>query len=361
MLPSHGANPHKLFQQLGIPQPEHMIDLSENVNVAGIPQSIRNSWTEYVQVIEKYPDPQGEPFLSAIANKHHISKECVLVGNGAAELFTFLAMFLAKQRVILVHPTFSEYEATLSVHEAQLIHVEVEDVCTWSLPMEQIQQEMKQAKAIYLCTPNNPTGVLPPQEQLQTIMEWGEQFNCYVILDEAFMDWLEPEPTMIPCSEQFLHTIIVRSMTKMYGLAGIRLGYLIAQPQLIQKLASYAAHWHVNGLAATIGTQCLQEEEYRKQTIDTTIEQRENWRQYLRNQGCVVANSQTNYLCFQLPNPQHTKQFYRHFLEKGIVFRHTENYRVLQGEWLRMGLKTAEEMKIVEQEMTQWFQQTAIL
>ena len=74
MLPSHGANPHKLFQQLEIPQPEHMIDLSENVNVAGIPQSIRNSWTEYVQVIERYPDPQGEPFLSAIANKHHISK-----------------------------------------------------------------------------------------------------------------------------------------------------------------------------------------------------------------------------------------------------------------------------------------------
>lgn len=355
MLPSHGANPHKLFQQFGMPQPEQIIDLSENVNVAGMPQSIKDSWTNYVQVIERYPDPQGEPFLSAVADQHQVSKECVLVGNGAAELFTFLATFLARKQVILVHPTFSEYEATLSVHEAQLIHIEVEDICTWSLPMEKIQIEMQQAQAIYICTPNNPTGVLPPQEQLQTIMKWGEQFDCYVILDEAFMDWIEPEPTMIPFSKQLPHTIIVRSMTKMYGLAGIRLGYLIAQPMMVRKLASYAAHWHINGLATTIGTQCLQEEKYRKQTIAFATDQREKWRQYLEDKGCLVANSQTNYLCFQLPNPQDTQHFYRHFLEKGIVFRHTENYRVLQGEWLRMGLKTAEEMAIVEREMDAWF------
>lgn len=361
MLPSHGANPQLLFEQLKIPMPENSIDFSENVNIAGVPATIRQQWATYLPLVEGYPHPKGEPFLSAIAKKHQMPTSQIFVGNGAAEIFALLANIWAGKRVIIVHPTFSEYEATLTAQGAELIHLEVSNVKTWSLPMGKIRQQMKRARAIYLCTPNNPTGVLPPREQLAEIIALGLAHHCYVVLDEAFIDWVDEKHSFIKAVEHNPYVIVTRSMTKMYSLAGIRLGYAVASKQIVNQLEALSSHWHVNALAVAIGVDCLQQDEYRMASIEHAQLRRQKFEQFLHQLGCETTNSCTNYSCFQLPDPSKSMDFYLDMLLKGMVIRHTENYRGLDGKWFRVGMKTAEDMARLEQEMTLWFERNVTL
>ncbi|MBQ0140997.1 MAG: pyridoxal phosphate-dependent class II aminotransferase [Kurthia sp.] len=361
MLPSHGANPQLLFQQLKIPMPADVIDFSENVNFAGLPFGIKEQWGNLLPLIEKYPHPLGEPFLSAISAHHDVQKEHVFVSNGAAEIFSLLATIWAKKKVILIHPTFSEYEATLKEQQADIIHLQTVDIENWTLPMQRIRNQMAKAQAIYLCTPNNPTGVLPPKNQLEEIIQLSDRYACYVVLDEAFIDWIGEEHSFISYVQAHPYLIISRSMTKMYSLAGIRLGYAIASTQMIERLQALASHWHVNALAAEIGVQCLQQKEYKDATVIHAKQQRQKFEKVLHRFGCKTTNSLTNYICFQLPQPEKSRDFYLDMLLRGMVIRHTENYRGLDGQWFRIGIKTSEKMQRLEQEMGAWFERNGAL
>lgn len=356
-LPNHGANPHRLYEQLSIKKPTQIIDFSENVNPAGPPSFIREKWDKLFPLISRYPDPLGQPFLSAVAKFHHVKEEHVLLGNGAAEIFSLLATMFYKKRAILIHPTFSEYAATLAANDVEIIHLEVDDIATWKLPIAQIIEEMQQAAILYLCTPNNPTGVLPPKEELLLLIKEAKKANCYLVLDEAFIDWVSEDASMIPFVKENPHIMIVRSMTKMYAIAGIRLGYMIAAPKVIKKLQQKTSHWHINGLAAVIGAICLEEKEFRDEAIRYAQKSREDFTAFLQQYGCKTTDSVTNYISFQLPQPKQSKVFFQAMLEKGFVLRHTENFKGMNGEWFRVGMKDEKAMKSLQKEMTLWLKQ----
>ena len=360
-LPSHGANPHRLYEQLSIKQPIDVIDFSENVNPAGPPTCIKQNWQALWKLVAKYPDPQGEPFLSAVTNYHSVPVNQVLLGNGAAEIFSLLASMFQKKRAIIIHPTFSEYEATLTANDVEIIHLEVEDIITWKLPIDRLIEEMEQADILYLCTPNNPTGVLPPKEQILLLIAKGKRANCHIVLDEAFIDWIDEGVSMIPYSANNPHVMVVRSMTKMYAIAGVRLGYLIASPNIIENLQNRTSHWHINGIAAVIGAWCLEDEDYRVKAIETAKKTREQFIHFLQQQGCKTTDSKTNYVSFQLPLKEQSKKFFTAMLEKGFVLRHTENFRGMNGEWFRVGMKQDCAMKALQEEMSIWLEQNSSL
>lgn len=356
-LPNHGANPHRLYEQLSIQKPLQIIDFSENVNPAGPPMFIQENWGELFHLISRYPDPQGQPFLSAVADFHGVSEAQILLGNGAAEIFSLLALLFHQKRAIVIDPTFSEYEATLAVNDVEIIHLEVEDIATWKLPIESIIRAMQQADVLYLCTPNNPTGVLPSKEDLLSLMEEGKKVNCSIVLDEAFIDWIGEDASMIPYIKDNPHIMIVRSMTKMYAIAGVRLGYMVASPTIIERLQQKTSHWHINGLAAAIGAACLKESKYRDEAIRYAQESRKELTSFLQRYGCQTTKSMTNYVSFQLPQPKQSKLFFHAMLEKGIVLRHTENFRGMNGEWFRVGMKDEKAMQALQKEMGSWLKQ----
>ena len=144
-------------------------------------------------------------------------------------------------------------------------------------------------------------------------------------------------------------------MTKMYAIPGIRLGYLIAHPERIEELKSRASHWHVNGLAAEIGVLCLQQEAYREQAIQHAQIERLKMTKFLRANGCEVLDSSVNYVVMK--PARDTKNLYRELLKQGIVLRHSENFRGMDGRWLRIGMKSEAMMGTLREAMDQWFKQ----
>ncbi|MFJ7732957.1 pyridoxal phosphate-dependent aminotransferase [Lysinibacillus sp. NPDC097231] len=354
-LPNHGANPQNVYHQLGLAMPEEVYDFSENVNAAGPPTFVEARWRTYYPLIQRYPDPDGEPFLTKVAAFHDVQKDSILLGNGASELFNVLARRYANKRVIVVHPTFSEYERTLGAAGAEIVPVIVEDVVRYTLPMERLKCEMANADALYICTPNNPTGVLPKKEELQQLIAHGTNVNCELVMDEAFIDWVDEAYSLIQHVTKNPHLIVVRSMTKMYAIPGLRLGYLVASSVVVAELKAMLAHWNLNAFALVIGAGCLDEYTYCQQAIAYATKQRKSLQNFLQENGCQVTNSVTNYVCFALPKNQQADAFFTYCLTKGVVLRHTKNFKGLDGEWFRIGIKDIAAMTYLHTCLQAWF------
>ncbi|MER2088508.1 MAG: bifunctional adenosylcobinamide kinase/adenosylcobinamide-phosphate guanylyltransferase [Sporosarcina sp.] len=356
-LPEHGANPHSVYGRLGMEPPARLLDFSENVNPAGPPDSVARIWPQLLDRLKAYPNPEGEPFLSAAADYHGISVDYLFAGNGAAELLALLAERYRDKRAIVVHPTFSEYEATLTAKNVEIVRVLASEDDGFRLPVEAILDGMDSASVVYLCTPNNPTGVLPAAENLVEIIRYGAEVGCDVVLDEAFIDFVDESLSFIPEIMNNPHLIIVRSMTKMYAIPGIRLGYVAADPIIIKEIKARAPHWNVNGLAVQIGAVCLQEESYREQAIQRSNLEREKMTQFLLGYGCTVTDSVTNFIAFTLGPGRDSGKLYRDMLVRGIVLRHSENFRGMDGRWLRIGMKNPADMAKLKEELYKWFEE----
>ena len=354
-LPNHGANPQNVYGQLGLAMPTDVYDFSENVNCEGPPSFVEARWRTFYPLIQRYPDPDGEPFLSKVATFHGVSKNTVLLGNGASELFSVLARRYENKRVIVIHPTFAEYERTLMAANAEVVSVVVEDVLQYALPMDRLFTEMVEADALIICTPNNPTGVLPKKDELTQLIAYGAKVQCELIFDEAFIDWVREDFSLIDSVVENPHIIVVRSMTKMYAIPGLRLGYLVACPEIVASLKEMLPHWNINAFALVIGTGCLDEKDYCNNAIAHATTQRQRLHEFLTKHGCQVTNSVTNYVCFSLPQSNDPDEFFTYCLAKGIVLRHTKNFKGLDGKWFRVGMKDIIAMSRLHSCLEEWF------
>lgn len=354
-LPEHGANPRHVYAKLGLETPEQIMDFSENCNPDGPPQAVLDSWPELATHLQNYPDPSGEPFLSRVAAYHGVSVDAVLVGNGAAEVLSLIAERYRGKRAIIIHPTFSEYEATLVAKGVEIERVIASEADGFALPVRLIEEKLIETSVLYICTPNNPTGVMPTGSVLLSLIERAGEVGCEVVLDEAFIDFVDESRSFIPKVKDFQHVIVVRSMTKMYAIPGIRLGYAIAQPDVIASLKSGAPHWNVNGVAAIIGAVCLNEVEYRERAIRHAAEQRADMAAFLVSYNCVVTDSLANFLSFRLRDGLDARELYAEMLARGIVLRHSENFVGMDGRWLRIGMKSVLELDELKRELADWF------
>ncbi len=210
--------------------------------------------------ITPYPDPDYQHLRRAIAAFHQVEPEWVWVGNGAAHLLTWLGRDLAATGpVTLVTPAFGDHWRALQAFGA--------DIRPWRLPWTHREVALPASGGgLLLSNPHNPTGYLFSQAQLTAVLDAWD----LVVIDESFMDFLPPEreQSFIPRLLQHRNVVILRSFTKFYGLAGLRLGYVVAQPERIRRYRQWDAPWSVNGLAAVLGERLLQDRVFQQRTWD---------------------------------------------------------------------------------------------
>lgn len=355
-LPNHGANPLRLYKQAGISPPEQILDFSENVHPFGPPAFLKDQWSEMYPLIGSYPDPDGEPFRSSAASFHHVDVDQIAVGNGAAEVFTWLARRYRNQQVVLIEPAFSEYRQTLEAENVGVKAIQLQSKTDWTLTLENVRNAIPGCAAIYICNPHNPTGVFIHIEMLQHIAKTCLDHGCELVLDEAFIDFIDEEASFIPFLNRFPNVIVVRSMTKMYAIPGLRLGYVVSQKETIKQLKSGAAHWNVNALSATIGADCLKQSDYREKVIKAATDEREKMQRFLTMHHCETTKSAVNFMSFKLPKSKNAAAFFTDLLKKGIVLRHTESFQGMDGQWFRIGMKSSDYMEKLREAISEWLE-----
>ena len=356
-LPQHGANPDYVYKAMAIKQPEDLLDFSMNVNPAGPPASILECWTDWLPAVNDYPDPEGRELIEDISLQEGLSTSQIMLGNGAAELIQLLASSLQGKRVLLIQPTFSEYERMCRAFDCEITHFVLEGVNEWQLELSDLEPLLATHDAIFFCHPNNPTGVISSEQSLVALLSACSQHNCLLIVDEAFYDFMDRPFTMASQLPGQDHLVVLRSLTKMYAIAGLRLGYLLASPRMIQHLKKRQSHWSVNAIALLSGLQCLRATDFAAQTrMECTIE-RNRMLEKLTSYGYRISKSHVNYYLLQDPQLDDQYPLYVHLLKQGIVPRHTYNYKGLAGRWLRFAIRDTTDNDILLEALQRWKQE----
>lgn len=203
------------------------------------PAALIGALARALEECARYPDERSA--REQIALGHGRQPEEVLLLNGACEAFWLLAHALRPLRSACVHPSFTEPEAALRAVGTEVVRVPL-DPDSWQLDPSRIPDE---AELVVIGNPNNPTGTLTPAATLASIARPARR----LVVDESFIELTEEPQASLATRADLPGLIVVRSITKLYGLAGIRAGYLLAEPPLVAELAAQRQPWSVNTLA----------------------------------------------------------------------------------------------------------------
>ncbi|MFD6206595.1 threonine-phosphate decarboxylase CobD [Peribacillus sp. NPDC060253] len=355
-LPTHGSNPHYLYEALEIEMPESVLDFSANINPLGPPLRIKERWTEFFDGILQYPDPHAVELTKSIAKKEALPEQAVLVGNGGAEIIMLVANKLANKKVLIIQPAFAEYAEACLAAGCEVDFHQLEEP-EWQLDLDRLIPRLSNYDAIFLCTPNNPTGVSFKRDDVKELINECQKADCLVVMDEAFYDFTEDSFSYASLINQFPHLLILRSMTKIFAIPGLRIGYLLAAPDIIKRVKTYKPHWSVNHVALEVGKICLAEEAYMRKTRDYIQLQKQKLFRFYEEQGLIVSNSTVNFYLVK----DESLSLFPFLLKKGIVPRHTYNFPGLDGLWLRFAVKSERDNEALMEGVRQWRKQGSVL
>lgn len=353
--PKHGSNPQYIYKETGIPQPEKWTDFSANINPLGSPPILHEKWMDFYQKINDYPDPHTQVLKKLISNNTNADPESILLGNGGAELIALLGRILAGRNVLLIEPAFSEYETACRANDCQLFYHQLKEPA-WELNIEEIIPKLTGMAAVFLCTPNNPTGIGYSSETIEKLLEECKKADTLLIIDEAFYDFLEGYTPISPLIKEYSNLVIIRSMTKMFAIPGLRLGYILANPHIIGKLSGYQPHWSVNALAMSAGELFLQNDGFVHNTVNYIRLEREKLFSFFLAEGFEFSPSQVNFYLLRDPLRKEQMPLFTFLLRRGIVPRHTFNFPGLEGKWLRFAIKSTEENNYLMEVFKEWRQ-----
>lgn len=262
--PSHGGNLAWAAQLAGCPT-SSIVDFSASINPLGPPSSAIAAIQAELSSLTSYPDPQYSQLRTALARWHRLSPDWILPGNGSAELLTWAGWELSRGDVTyLGTPAFGDYWRALKTFAAkvQTFPIDLEHG-EWEVGKQASISQVKSA-GLLINNPHNPTGKLFDREML---LPYLEKFGL-VVVDEAFMDFVPPHQQQSLVSEicDYPNLVILRSLTKFYSLPGLRIGYVIAHPDRLQRWQRWRDPWSVNILAAAAAQAAIEDTAFQRQT-----------------------------------------------------------------------------------------------
>jgi threonine-phosphate decarboxylase len=354
-LPNHGANPKHLTKALGLTYEEGSIDFSVNTNPLGVTQAASLQLDQIQSAIQHYPEPYAETLSRALSEKLNVNENEVIVGNGAAELIFHLAHLYQKKRVLIVEPTFSEYRDACSSNRCHIESIVLDE--PWKLTIADLDGRLERVDLLFICSPNNPTGTSYSINELKAIIERAKSNETKVVIDEAFFDFQLSKQSILNQGVDLNDMIVLRSMTKMYGIAGVRLGYLIADHVTISKIKQFQPPWSVNGLAQEIGLQLLNEEPFVEMSTTYLAKERKRVKNELEQIGFCVSDSVVNFYLLSEPTKQDLQPLLQFLIQNGIIPRHTYSFKGLEGAYIRLAVKKEEENNQLLDVLRKWREQ----
>lgn len=362
IIEKHGHGGDLLMAQnlFGIPQGQ-FLDFSANINPFGPPKSAMKAIIDNLHTIIHYPDPVHRCLSTRLAEKLSISEEQLVIGNGAAECMALVLLALQPKLVGIVYPSFSEYTTLSSTLGATI------EPCfgcienNFKPEMSDLYQLLDKVDLLFIGQPNNPTGILYTKEELRSLAMHARNTNTYLVIDEAFIDFVPVQEnyTILDELNHFPNIIIIRSMTKFYAIPGLRLGYSICSEEVALLLKRKQVTWSVNCLALIAGEACLQESEYAEKTIAFIESERAYLIERLEKEfNFTVLSSTANFLLVRLPASMTANELQSKMGQQGIMIRSCSMYPGLSERDFRIAVRTRKEnnqfLEVLEKVVKNW-------
>ena len=316
------------------------LDFSANVSPLGLPAGVAAAITAALPMADRYPDPLCRALRTKLAAAEGVDTAQILCGNGAADLIYRLALALRPRRALLPAPTFAEYAAALETVDCDVQRFLLREENDFAVTDGFVDAIDDSTDAVFLCQPNNPTGQLASPGLVEKLLRRCEACGAILAVDECFLDFLPDADrwTAKPLLESG-SLVIFKAFTKLYGMAGVRLGYcLCGDEALLEKMQAAGQPWAVSSLAQAAGIAALKETAYVDEVRALIAQQRPAMTAGLRALGLRVIDGKANYLLFRAPADLNER-----LRPLGTQVRSCANYPGLGPEWYRTAVRTAPE------------------
>ena len=336
-----------------------MLEFSGPINFLGPPPKAIEAVKQNARLIRFYPDPNPVEFKEEIAKYvgHGVEEENILLGNGSIELIYMIAESLPRGfKALISVPSFSEYEKAALRVGGEPVFVQLPE--NFALEIDKIKKAVTEdTKIMCICNPHSPSGTLYSKQMLLDLVEFCNKKDIIFSVDENYIEFADKgeETTLAGMVKEYENLFVIRSVTKFYGMAGIRFGYAIAARNLIDKLETVRQPWSINGLAGAVTLAAFNDTEFIKNTKQTIAKERTALAQGLSGiEGLHVYPSVTNFLLVKIQNPKLTSTMLKELLAKErILIRDCCTFMGLDDHYFRVTVRSAKD----NQKLTQTIKQ----
>lgn len=330
-------------RELGL-QPHEIIKLASNENPLGPSPKAVVAMREAIERAHIYPDGGGYYLREAIAKKFGFDRSNVILGCGSNEIIEFVgkAFLNAGDEIITGCHAFVVYKLMATLFGAITIEIPDPDFAHDLQAMAAAVTE--RTREIFIANPNNPTGTLLSQEEIDQFMEIVPE-HVIVVFDEAYYEFLENPPDTLKFVREGRNVIVLRTFSKIQGLANLRIGYGLAKPELIEILQKTRQPFNTSGIAQAGAKAGLADEEHQRKTRELTIEGRNYLEQEFSRLGLEFVPSFANFVLVRVADG---KAIFNALLQRGIIIRDMNSYGL--PEWIRVTVGTpAQNQRFIEE------------
>ena len=363
----HGGNIYKVFREKNL---KEILDYSSNINPYGIPEGLKKRIIENLEILERYPDPDYVELREKLANLNNVNLSDIVLGNGATEIIFLFMKVINPKKILIVSPTFGEYERAVKAteipgdivslscsgdnknienKEIEIEYFELKESDDFKPNIGNLKNELeKKYDLLIICNPNNPTGKFLKLAQTEEILKECNKYDTKLFIDEAFIEFLADgmKESIINTEENKKNLFVTRAFTKFFAIPGLRLGYgMYFDKELEQKISEKKEPWSVNNIAEMAGLTVLDDTEYIEKTLKWITKEKIYMYEKLNEiSGIKVYETEVNFITGKIDEKLfseglNVKVLREKMLEQGILIRDASNFNFLDERFFRLAIK----------------------
>lgn len=345
---SHGGDVWGFARKFNLPL-EKVLDFSGPINHLGPAPKAVEAVKQNARLIRFYPDPNPVNLRNELAQYvgHNVAPENVILGNGSIELIYMITeIFTQPFKAIIPVPSFTEYEKAALRVRGEPIYVQLP--ADFSLNNSDIKKAItSDTRIVSLCNPHSPSGTLYDRETTLDLVEYCQKRNVIVSIDENYIEFSDKgeDATLAGDAKKYENLFVIRSVTKFYGMPGIRFGYAIASESLIDTLQTVRQPWSINGLAECATIAAIHDKEFIENTKRTIAKEKAQFAKELSEiKDLNVFPSEANFLLVKILNPKLTSTALREELcKEGLLIRDCCTFVGLDNSYFRVTVRSTED------------------
>ena len=339
MINGHGDDAYKYTKKV-------LHNFSSNVYYKGCNAGLLKEIEQKITTIESYPSPAANELSFAAAKHFNLSENQFLFGNGATELFYLIAQLYAGKLATIIGPTFSEYEDACEMY----------GITTKFLDRKELKNKYT-SELVFICNPNNPTGSVLQVDEIEELL--SNSPHSLFVIDEAYIEFTNELCSSMKLLSDYQNLVIVKSLTKTFSIPGIRLGYVVGNANLIQKLIRYKLPWTVNALAIVAGLYIFKNYSSLLFSVDDLITQTKKFQTQINQFSSLrVESSCTSYFLVAVLKGTATELKEYLMNSSQILVRDATNFTLLKGEYIRLAVQKKESNMAILKALEKWNQHT---
>jgi len=336
---SPGLSVEEVKERYGL---SSVIKLASNENPLGVSPKVLHALKKELTEVYRYPRTGSPRLRQALGAYHGIPKDWIVAGNGSDEIIYLLirvAVEPGRDHVLAFQPCFGIYGLQSKLSGVAFHQIALRGDFTF--PLQELLAAVNDSTAIvFLTTPDNPSGFAPPVEAVLDLHHRLPE-DCLLVVDEAYMDFAVPQErySIMSFAGRAPNIVVLRTFSKLYGLAGLRLGYGVMPARLADCLLRVKLPFSVNILAEAAGIAALDDDGFSSETIRTVVKGREILIGALSEMGFLVYPSQANFIMVKPPMP--ASELFERLLRLGIIVRQLSSYGLT--DYMRISIGSAAE------------------